>query len=110
MVATPECDKLLAAKDKAQIIGEFLEWLQSGEADDSSFKRSIFLASYGINSEEWDSRKGRYELLPEEEWNVSEKRIDCFRYNTEKLLAKFFGIDTNKLEEERRAMLEELQK
>lgn len=106
MVATPECDKMLAVREKSQAIGEFLEWLQSGEADDSKFKRSIFLGAYIINTQVWNGNE--YEDLPEDEWEVSETRILPFRYSVEALLAKFFGIDLAKVEKERRALLEEI--
>jgi len=106
----PECEKMRQIQSKSQAIGEFLEWLGSGEADDTRFNRGVFLAAYLINNEEWDNEKGKYVLLSEDEWEVSESRLFTFSYNTEKLLAKFYGIDLNKMEQEKRAILAELRK
>lgn len=103
-VATPECDKMLAVKEKSQAIGEFLEWLQSGEVEQNlPMKRSIFLAAYRVKCED---RHG--EMLDEEDWTLSDVYIDPFMYNTERLLAEFFGIDLEKAEKEKRALLEEI--
>lgn len=110
MADYPECEKMSEVHDRSQIIGEFLEWLQSGAADDTKFERPIFLAAHRIITEEWNSREGKYEELPEDEWEVSGTRVWSFSYTTEKLLAKFFGVDLNKVEKEKQAMLKELRK
>lgn len=74
----PEHDKLAGVRDQSQVIGEFLE---------------EFLPSQGIvlceNKEYYD------EYLPA-------------RKKTNELLAKFFGVDLDKLELEKRAMLDKL--
>ena len=72
-------------REKSQAIGEFLEWLRSGEADGSKLKRSVFLGVY-----------------------TSETEILPFQYSVEALLARFFEIDLKKVEQERRALLEEM--
>ena len=103
MVATPECDKMAAVREKSQAIGDFLEWLQSGEPfQNLPFKRSIFLAAYEVEAEDSDG-----EMLPEDEWCTGDTLLP-YAYNTERLLAQFFGIDLDKVEQERRAMLEEI--
>jgi len=94
----PEHDKLKKVQDESQAIGEFLEWLQSGEADDPKYGRSVFLAASRINTE------ARH--LDEGEWELSDTYIDPFPHTTETLLAKFFEIDLEKLEDEKRRMLE----
>lgn len=75
-IKTPECERMAAVREKSQAIGEFLEWLREE-------KGWTIAEEYG-NSDR---------LLP-------------VRYSTEALLAEFFGIDLNKVERERRAILE----
>jgi hypothetical protein len=76
----PEHDKLHAVKDQSQAIGSFLDWLQNER------KPRTVLAIH-----EWD------------EWVPTNERIEA-------LLAEYFEIDLKKLEEEKRAMLDELRK
>lgn len=80
----PECAKLLAASKESQAQGEFLAWLQE--------EKAFVLA-------EWDEEEDieRAGLVPV-----------CARI--EDLLAEFHGIDMTKVENERRAMLEEMRK
>jgi hypothetical protein len=77
----PECTKMRNARSSSQPIGDFLEWCQ---------EQGLVLCSY--NKHRWG---GVYE--PHNE-------------STERLLARHLDIDLDKVEEERRAMLEELQK
>ena len=82
MSNTPECDKMRKAREKgSQIIGEFLEWCESN---------GIVLSSV-IKEED--------EIF--ERWCPINKR-------REQILADFFGVDLDKCEEERQAILEEL--
>jgi hypothetical protein len=77
----PEHDKLSAVKDKSQTIGEFLEWLD--------YEKNYSVCSLT------EGRNGGGEYSP-------------IFTSTEKLLAEFFNIDLNKLEKEKRKMLDEL--
>ncbi len=77
----PECEKMSAVKDKSQAIGEFLEWLGS--------EKEVFLAKWELDEYE-------------------DEYITRFLYSAEKLLAEFFNIDLNKVEQERRQILSEL--
>lgn len=79
---TPECDKLAAARPQAQVVGDFLTWLQD---------EGIELATWGENDD------GDEALLP-------------LHYNIEPLIAKFLDIDLNKVENERRAILDVIRK
>lgn len=79
----PEHEKLHAISDKSQIIGEFLEWLGNAYVGGTS----IVLARYHPSYDEV--------LQP------------C-PYNTEELLASFFEINLDKIEEEKQEMLDEL--
>jgi len=81
-VEYPECEKMSKVKEQSQIIGEFLDWLQN--------ERGITLAEYG-------SGLNNQHLYP--------------IYKTiEKILAEYFEIDLDKVEQERRAMLDVLRK
>ena len=104
----PEHEKLAKIKDQSQAIGDFLEWLRTGEADPTGFDRSIFLATHEVITEEY-SATGEWHDLPKDKWYVGD-RLVLFRYNMEELLARYFGIDLKKLEEEKKQMLEELRR
>ncbi len=106
----PESDKLLLAKEQAQAIGEFLEWLQTGKADTSGFDRPVFLAAYCLVTSEWNQVAQERVELVRDEWEVSQDTVQSYTYVIEQLLSRFFGIDQSKLEQERRLMLEEMRK
>jgi len=76
---TPELDKMKAAQPQSQAIGAFLDWL-------------------------FHEKHRRIAGIPEgmEEWQP-------IGYSIEKLLAEYFQIDLQKVEAERRAILETLQ-
>lgn len=80
MSSRPEHDKVRAVKDRSQEIGNFIEWLQENNMQICS----------------------REEVFPEHhQWFPTHKSIET-------LLAEYFEIDLDKLEEEKRAMLAEL--
>lgn len=81
----PEHQKLQAIKDKSQAIGEFLDWLFS----------------------EKDLRLAQWMKVPGEDEDSEEDELVQFWPNREELLAGYFEIDLKKLEQEKRAMLEE---
>ena len=79
----PECDKIVAVHDQSQKLGEFLDWLR---------EQGWELCAYqGVEDEESEETP--------DGWYPIHKPA-------EQLLAKFFGIDLNKVEAERRALLE----
>lgn len=85
----PESEKVHAVREKSQAIGEFLDWLHN--------EKELTVCRHdedGRTIVEDDVIAGAY--LPE-----------CVQ--TEKLLMEFFDIDGKALEEEKRAMLAELQ-
>lgn len=97
----PECEKMSAVRELSQACGEFLEFLQ---------QKGFLLAQYG----HWDSCKAYPESQDEE---LNEDLCNCGRQplvpvyqSTEKLLADFFEIDLNKIEQEKRQMLEQQRK
>ena len=75
-----EHEKLKEIQDQSQIIGEFLEWL--------GYEHEYFICEKLGQLQEW--------------YPISQ--------NHQKLLAQFFDIDLDKLEQEKRQMLEELRK
>ena len=86
--ACPECERLHAVADKSNACGEFITWLHS---------QGYVLAKHHEHSDEcgyWEGQCGYHkdELAPHYE-------------DTESLLARFFNIDMNKVERERRALL-----
>lgn len=74
----PEHKKLRAIKDRSQVIGEFLEWLQG--------EKGFALAT----------------------WCSHGEFLDPARFNVNQLLAEFFEIDQEKLEAEKLAMLDQM--
>lgn len=78
-IATPELDKMIACKDRSQIIGEFLEWLGTSS-------EPICLCYYDEDMKEY--------------CDVSTP--------INSILAEYFGIDENKCEKERQAILADL--
>jgi len=78
---TPELDKMTACRAQSQAQGEFLNWLM--------LEKDIVLAKWSNDSE---SVQDLYECP----------------VSIEALLAEFHGIDLNKVEQERRAILDEL--
>lgn len=80
----PEHEKLKKVQKESQAVGEFLEWLR-GEK--------------GYEIARWNR----------DDFDEEDDRLVPVHISIEKLLAEFFNIDTNKLEEEKRAMLAQLQ-
>lgn len=80
----PECEKMHKVAKETAAIGEFLEWL--------SENKKLTLCEY---IEGYDDTYDRY--IP-------------YHYQIEELLAEFFKIDLNKVEKERRQILEDIRK
>jgi hypothetical protein len=75
----PECEKLAAVSKESNKIGEFLEWL----TDDN-----------GVTFARWDDNHERWEC----------HSFDYLSIN--QLLAEYYDIDLDKVEDERRVLLE----
>jgi len=94
MTATPEHEKLHKVQEKSQAIGEFLEWL----TEEKRYSICQYVNTIGeVDCEGEEIRfpvKGYLPIL---------ERI-------EQLLAEYFDIDLDKLELEKRAMLDELRR
>jgi hypothetical protein len=87
-IATPECDKIRVVHEKSQLIGEFLDWLSSQNI--ILAKDSALMEKCGECGEEFPVG-----YLPHRE-------------SIEQLLARFFNIDLDEAEDERRKILEDL--
>jgi hypothetical protein len=98
----PECEKLRAAAAESQKIGQFLDWL-FGE-------KECVLAKW-VNHEHddecYDNGRRRAPTCGLEDNNDN---LVVQRMGTEKLLAEYFGINMDVVEQERRAILEELRR
>lgn len=74
----PECEKLASVSEDSNKIGDFLEWLSAQQVSFAS----------------WNNESERWELHP----------LDSL--STNQLLAQYYEIDLDKVEKERRALLE----
>ncbi len=114
----PECEKLAKLADLSHKIGEFFDWL--GEQDMVLFKwneesdngESKFIDKNGesvhnVHSQFLFDDKPTSDILNPKYETYPEGYFRVFT-SMEKLLAEFFGIDLNKVEKERRLLLEEL--
>lgn len=104
---TPELNKLTAISEKSNAIGDFVsvflreKGVVLGQVHKHSEKCSGWLES---------QTKRRPEKWLDENCGVRDGEIIPFHYNMEKLLAEFYDIDLNRVEDERRAVLEALRK
>lgn len=86
MSNTPEHDKLLAAKENSQIIGEFLEWAES----------------HGYQL----SKEVSVEVV---DWRGTEStETDYVPVSINEVLLKYFDIDPAKIDDEQKATLAEI--
>jgi hypothetical protein len=81
----PECEKLAAVSEESNKIGDFLNWL---------FSKDLLIAGY-------EHSGGRWETLVVRKYQGSN--------GINRLLAEYYEIDLDKVEKERRALLEWLQ-
>lgn len=91
----PECEKLQAVHEESQKIGQFLDWL-TGE-------RGIYFCKFYTLEELLEYDPGI---------DYREEDAGFIRDYTpiQSLLAEYFEIDMDKVEEERRQILEELRR
>lgn len=76
----PECEKLASVSEESNKIGNFFDWMQS----ETAFRVC-----------EYDETENYY--------------FSSSHYDREQLLAKYFEIDLDKVEKERKALLEWVQ-
>ena len=80
-----ELAKMKAIQDKSQIIGDFIDWLNS--------EKKVYLAKYITRESPFENEE---DLVT---WAVP---------NIEKLLAEFFKIDLQKIEQEKLQLLADI--
>lgn len=91
MADTPELDKMMEVRETSQAIGEFLDWL---------YNSGYRIAQW---HDHWDNGLDFDDVEYEEQpagWYPVPRRI-------EEWLAEYFEIDLDKVEKERRAILDE---
>jgi hypothetical protein len=101
---TPELDRMKAVTTESQQCGQFLEWLL-GEKGYSI----VTYHKHGPDCAGWDEDRGRYHPSGEDRCGASENELMPVHINIQQLLAEYFGIDLDKVENERRAILERIQ-
>ena len=94
MADYPEHEKLAAIKDQSQAIGEFIDWCTS---------------THGVSLAEWEPAQVRTTRGHFGHRRI-ERRMHPTTHRLANLLAEFFGIDNQKLEAEKRAMLDEMRR
>lgn len=106
MPPTPELDKLRSVSDRSQEVGRFLDWL-TGEKGWHFAKRHV----HTQDCYETTTRRGvfpDYKYREVQELSCGMNEDDSFPVHEppEKLLAAFYEIDLDKIEEERCALLD----
>lgn len=96
-MSSPECDKLSKKTPEWNIIYPFIEWLQENR---------MCIAVWRDPKDFIDEEHKTVEEVQEDMWWRLEHPYP-YGNNIEGLLYKYFGVDPNKLEEERRKILQE---
>lgn len=98
-ISTPELDKMGLVQDKSQAIGEFLEWLQNTKGYTLAEYRHVNVDGEDIDDDEYEESRRQYE-----------DRLFPVRRQIEQLLAEYFEIDLDKVEAEKRTILDALRR
>ena len=98
-VKYPEHEKLQKVVDKSQAIGEFIDWLRG--------EKKIVFCKYVQEPVPDDDENGYYN---EDLDDVVKDMLLPTSLPIEETLAEYFGIDLNKLEAEKRQMIDECRK
>lgn len=127
MTGHPECDRMLAVADDSHKLGEFLDWLNAqdihlavwrthevcdwvpmtgGRADRAGIERCEGGQLVDKEGAPVDDECGMCHGTGQVE--LVRPRLETASEPYERLLARYFGIDLQKVEEERRAILEAL--
>jgi hypothetical protein len=92
-VETPELERLSEVSERSNAIGQFLDWLRE--------EKGYHVMRWSVKRDWADYDEGDPE--GDEESELGGVRV---LESTEKLLAEFFDIDLEKVERERRALLD----
>lgn len=97
----PEHKKVTLVKDESQAVGSFLDWLQN--------ENGVVLATRHEHTEECGVDEDEEETVVGE-CGLHENELVSTYTPVEKLLAEYYKIDLNVLEDEKAFMLRQLQK
>lgn len=108
-----EHDKLRKISDQSQVCGEFLEWLQGGHDSSPNPGLQLCIWREAPDLPRWvDERNGKPTSFASRHAVESPDWYPSGYYtpgkSTKDLLADFFGIDNEKIEQEKQAMLADL--
>lgn len=95
-VKTPECNKLIKVSEQSQTVGAFLSWL-------SDEKKLTVCEIHEHDDDDCYGDKSEFRVC-----GLTNGEYIPASLNIEKLLAEYFDIDLNKVEKERRKILESL--
>lgn len=102
LVPTPELGKIRAVHERSQSIGEFIDWLEE--------EKGYRIAEYEKEPCNFMCHEGTCRLKGTHDCHTAHEstgELYVVNLSREKILAEFFEIDLNKVEEERRALLKE---
>jgi hypothetical protein len=102
---TPECDKLLKVREFSQKIGEFIEWLKQ--------EQGIVFCRANNSARHDTFYELAHHIRPDVEARAAHRLMDdppATAVTTQNLLAAFFEIDLDKVEDEKQALLAELRR
>jgi len=123
----PECDKLHAVKEQSQAVGEFIDWVQiqgmqfcrAHKHTDACYTNGLskkeFRATYKSETRELAFTGTRVPICTPEELKagrfnkphcgIAEGDLYPIAFSIEETLAKFFGINLVKVENEKRRLI-----
>ncbi len=103
-VKYPEHEKLARISEESQAIGEFLEWLKGGYEGSPGYQICVYHdGTYSTAAVIADALGGR-----ESDREHDPSGYVPIRERTDQLLARYFGIDQEKIEKEKRQMLADI--
>jgi len=97
-----EIDKMIAVKDKSQLIGEFFDYLQSKSIRLCEWVERKPVCGFDDYADDHSHDEGCY--------NVDTDSFVPICQSIEQVLADYFGIDLKKVEAEKQKILEDLRK
>lgn len=109
----PEHARLEAVSDESQTCGDFLSWLRQ-EKDVQLGRPHVHDDDTCYEPHDCDDPRHDCDIFGECQRTRSRvcgfdsNQFEPYRYNLQDLLAEFFGIDRERLEAEKRAMLDDL--
>lgn len=102
--STPNLDKMLEVKTQSQTIGEFLEWLK-----EQRYLLGQYL--YHVQDAQYDECYGVDDECPWQQHNWHHETFaPAIGTGTQRLLARYYGIDLEAMNAEREELLEHLRR